>query len=859
MRRESTHIEDLILGERSASFAGFVGAASTEKFVPYPFQRAFATGTNLPAMVDVPTGLGKTAMAVLGWLWRRNGGDAELRSATPRRLVYCLPMRTLVEQSKQVAETWIKTLRDAGRLSVDVPIHILMGGEDEDDWVLHPEQDAIIIGTQDMLLSRALNRGYAMSRSRWPIAFGMLNNDCLWIFDEIQLMGPGLATTAQLEAFRHSLGSKDGHGCQSVWMSATLNETWLDTVDFASQRGSLETLSLQTADRSHAGVTRLLGAKKPIARTKSTMDETAAIAKQILERHAPGTRTIVILNTVARATDLFVELEKLTRGGSKPSGKRAQKPADGELQRDTGTVGDGVEAARLVLLHARFRPLDRKRAIDAALAAPVGGGTIVISTQVIEAGVDVSATNLFTELAPWSSLVQRFGRCNRRGDDNAMAAVHWIDLPKETKSHETLSRPYEAAALRASALQLSKLADVGMGALPSVALEYEHTHVLRRKDLVDLFDTTADLAGNDIDIDRFIRDGEETDVRLYWRDWSRPRGDDAPEETESAPQRIELLSAPIAAFRDFVKARKGGVWRFDFAESKWRRVDIGMISPGQMYLVHADAGGYSAEHGWSPKSQSRVDPVAIMKERELDVAESGDSDPLCMSVRWQTIAEHTDDVCREVALICSALKEVDSAQLQQAARWHDRGKAHAVFQGRLPANAPRPAELWAKADGKWSRGGRSHFRHELASALSVLDPTNGAIVNADRDLVAFLVAAHHGKVRLSIRAFPGETKPYADDLSARGQRFARGVWDNDVLPETDLGGGVRAPSSVISLEPMMLGLCESSPYCGEPSWLERAIRLRDTLGPFRLAYLEMILRAADVRASKAADAGVPRG
>ena len=92
-----------------------------------------------------------------------------------------------------------------------------------------------------------------------------------------------------------------------------------------------------------------------------------------------------------------------------------------------------------------------------------------------------------------------------------------------------------------------------------------------------------------------------------------------------------------------------------------------------------------------------------------------------------------------------------------------------------------------------------------------------------------------------------------------GQRFARGVWDNDVLPETDLGGGVRAPSSVISLEPMMLGLCESSPYCGEPSWLERAIRLRDTLGPFRLAYLEMILRAADVRASKAADAGVSRG
>ncbi len=34
---------------------------------PYPFQVRFATGLELPELVDVPTGLGKTAMAVLGW------------------------------------------------------------------------------------------------------------------------------------------------------------------------------------------------------------------------------------------------------------------------------------------------------------------------------------------------------------------------------------------------------------------------------------------------------------------------------------------------------------------------------------------------------------------------------------------------------------------------------------------------------------------------------------------------------------------------------------------------------------------------------------------------------------------------
>ncbi|WHZ25390.1 MAG: CRISPR-associated helicase Cas3 [Nitrospira sp.] len=38
---------------------------------PYPFQIRFACEPTLPQLVDVPTGMGKTAMAVLGWLWRR--------------------------------------------------------------------------------------------------------------------------------------------------------------------------------------------------------------------------------------------------------------------------------------------------------------------------------------------------------------------------------------------------------------------------------------------------------------------------------------------------------------------------------------------------------------------------------------------------------------------------------------------------------------------------------------------------------------------------------------------------------------------------------------------------------------------
>jgi CRISPR-associated endonuclease/helicase Cas3 len=143
---------------------------------------------------------------------------------------------------------------------------------------------------------------------------------------------------------------------------------------------------------------------------------------------------------------------------------------------------------------------------------------------------------------------------------------------------------------------------------------------------------------------------------------------------------------------------------------------------------------------------------------------------------------------------------------------------------------------------------RKFFRHELASALGVLHPD--APVSAEgieRDLVAYLIAAHHGKVRLSIRSLPGEWP--APDAA----RFARGVWDGDLLPAAFLGGEsgteVTAPAVTLSLEPMELGLGQESPFVGLPSWSERMLTLRDTIGIFRLAYLEALLRAADERAS----------
>jgi CRISPR-associated endonuclease/helicase Cas3 len=150
---------------------------------PYRWQTLVAE-KGLPDVLPVPTGLGKTEV-VLAWAWRLASGFDE-----PRHLVYCLPMRSLVTQTVQRLKGYFNALR-AGRPEMEVGVHQLMGGAIDEEWARMPDKAWVLVGTQDQLLSRALNRGYAMSRFEWPVHFGLLNNDCRWLIDEVQLMGRG--------------------------------------------------------------------------------------------------------------------------------------------------------------------------------------------------------------------------------------------------------------------------------------------------------------------------------------------------------------------------------------------------------------------------------------------------------------------------------------------------------------------------------------------------------------------------------------------------------------------------------------------------------------------------------------------
>jgi CRISPR-associated endonuclease/helicase Cas3 len=484
-------------------------------------------------IVDIPTGFGKTAGVVLAWIWNCLILEGH---AWPRRLVYCLPMRTLVEQTETRVRAWLLRLALAstqestserskvnqliGRLSekerigVRAPLcdagktpvagcmagglpnvvtmlvwmaeHspvVLMGGEELDEpyrqWDLHPEKPAILIGTQDMLLSRALNRGYGMSRYRWPVHFATLNTDCLWVLDEVQLMGSGLTTSLQLQAWRESPPSQRANALppsHSWWMSATAAEHWFkksvairDRVDVLWRRRetldpkdnvplletpkTLQRCSISLAGSDQGGDAKWTTYSVALAKHLAARQNRTGKKRTDDADETDDLLVLVICNTVERALAVYRGIKDLKTSGS-------EEPL--------------FDDDHVLLLHSRFRGHERaswKDRLDAFEKGADGqsGARIIVATQVIEAGVDLSASVLYTELCPLPSLIQRLGRCARRAGE--VGRAFWIDFKtfdgggsEYSEEQIQLARPYDADAVAAAR---KALIDAESRAVPS--------------------------------------------------------------------------------------------------------------------------------------------------------------------------------------------------------------------------------------------------------------------------------------------------------------------------------------------------------------------------------------------------------
>lgn len=849
--------------EAAARFEEFFSAA-TGLSRPYDWQTQVAVD-GIPDVLSVPTGLGKTEVA-LAWAWRLLVD----KQNEPRHLVVCLPMRSLVMQTAQRLRRYFDAIK-ASTPSLDVSVYQLMGGAMEDEWAGLPDKHWVLVGTQDQLLSRALNRGYAMSRFEWPVHFGLLNNDCRWLIDEVQLMGPGLWTTSQLDWMRRKR-FPSLKPCLTTWMSATVGTSFLNTTD-----RERENLSKPAADQvafegklkaaldSDSGLNWWREAKRPLAWWQSDASEpktggskkrgaaksaaaTAvtpdAIAASVKAKHMAGTLSLVICNTVDMARAVFGALSSVDHK---------------------------------VLLTSRFRREDRARhehrLIDFDTQRKAGAlpehcpGLICVSTQVIEAGVDISAHRLFTELAPWSSMLQRLGRLNRKGDDQGAQAWVW-ETPKETGKKVERIGPYEAADIdRAKKLvdafaPLSQvkafseaIAEVDTNKQKEVfeALQPKPSPLPRALDVHGLFSTERDVHGGFTDVSAFVRGTDpDLDVTVFWRDWSGdnpPRGDglDGPLLDPAK----EGCPVSFVRVQKMLERSKAKAWLWDDEAERWERVNQWDIRPGMLVMLRRDVGGYDETEGWTG------DKSNVLGE----VPRAGRGATLRDDVRtevgyWSKLEDHLKDARREAEKLCAALSLTGDMQkaVVEASGLHDLGKAHPQWQRALSNRGTfAAADLLAKTP-RGSKPFRPGLRHEVASALAMWRKYIDSETKPYPALAVYLAATHHGKARTVMRSTTGEgddvfgvqsepsllligDEQWPLDFSI-AKDGADGRWEDDAFVMTGPGWTGLVADLLGPWRPQEKSDAGAVPE-GEPRHL----------GPFALAYLEALVRIADWRAS----------
>ena len=469
-------------------------------------------------------------------------------------------------------------------------------------------------------------------------------------------------------------------------------------------------------------------------------------------------------------------------------------------------VDDAIELmARLTnsnqtikLLHSQFRGYERDKLCD-NLATFKG---VVIATQVIEAGIDLDARKLFTMPCPWASFVQRCGRAGRNGsyDD---CDVYLLDV----RGINPL--PYEEKDLKEFRECLEKLPDVNIATLLNIIPPTQSIkgHELSLGILEGLFDSHPKQDSSCDDVSGYIRGETDAILSVMWRDFDREP------EQDWRYRHDELCRISTKKFYKFYSS---SVWVWNNKQESWMLVD--RPASNQIVLLPRSAGGYDINLGFTgnPGDLPPNLPINAMGKSKRE---------LYGKTNFVTLKEHSSDARSELLKIAGNLQHLDLDGswdlVADCAQWHDLGKVHPQFQNAI--KNPNYDDIWAKAPSM-SNYQRRGFRHELASAI-------GALLHGKSFLFAYLVAAHHGKVRVRIDNFYW----LADEQGLRG------LIVGDKLPLCSLGHD--AAGEEVKTKEFSIDL----PSTGE--WKQSVDEEIEKLGVFKLSYLETLVRIADRRAS----------
>lgn len=794
---------------------------------PFPWQRALFVRfvsehtDNIPESCNLPTGLGKTSVVAI-WLLAL----VYRRDKMPRRLVYVVNRRTVVDQTTDEVERLRENLSKLSPRAwfPELAVSTLRGQfADNREWSANPARPAVICGTVDMIGSRLLFSGYGVGWKAKPLHAGFLGQDTLLIHDE-----------AHLEpAFQKLIDSIRGEQVRSQEFR-TFHVMELT----ATSRGGGKTFTLTDDDKKNDTVHQRIHATKklhlePMKDPKKLADQIAARALQFQDS---GLAILVFVRTVE---DVLNVRDKL--------------PKD-QVEMLTGTLR-GKERDDLVKkpVFRRFLP---KPPDDAAQ-----GTVYLICTSAGEVGVNISADHLVCDLSTFESMAQRFGRVNRFGN-RTDTEIHVI---YPTKFEEKV---YDQRRAKTYALLQQLNGDASpdaLGELPEddrrVAFAPTPT-ILPTSDI--LFDAwalttiTGKLPGRP-PVEPYLHglptDWQPPETCVAWREevgqiteelLNKYEPETFLDEYPLLPR--ELLREPsYRAFNHFAAMAKRldgqnvPVWLLDAAGS----VETLMLAEladknakdridWKTVILPPSAGGLNG--GMLSAASLTADDVADTDERQriwndypddgkrfrrvITVDFSGvDDDDETDSWNWFVRVKdneggstsnkpvlwhvHVEDVEREAAKIVDALPLPEDLKLavKRAATYHDHGKKRALFQRFLGNINPN---IWLAKSGS-KKGGKFQetYRHEFGSLLDIEQELESLKLGEHQDLVLHLIAAHHGRARPH---FP------ADD-----------VFD----PENSPVEAERIASEVP----------------------RRFARLQRKYGRWGLAYLESLLRAGDWAAS----------
>ena len=343
-------------------------------------------------ILSAPCGSGKTVGAIVPWLV----------TGKRSRLIYVLPTTALLESIESDVKEIIDKLgikRDIRALGETDTISIAAdyGDRRDSDLLKHN----IIFTTLDSFLLRIYRTPLTPSKYRDLTSSRILNSfvvlDEAHMYDEFTL---NLAK-ATLRLLREA-------NVPHLMMTATLTDGLKDFLGIQC----LEYHEVKVSDAEWDSFSGTRVVKE--VETYKTPEDIKVIIKSILDfNHAKS--ALIVLNTVDTAIGVY----------------------DG-LKNDFDCT----------LLHSRFTKGDRCNNLKDAMDKLRTGSGVVISTQVIEAGIDISTPLLITELASGDSLVQRMGRCARRRGETG--TVYILRKADEEDSGKLVHPPYSNESIKSA-------------------------------------------------------------------------------------------------------------------------------------------------------------------------------------------------------------------------------------------------------------------------------------------------------------------------------------------------------------------------------------------------------------------------